>query len=266
MSLSVTARVGELLLAAARSIVVPRFQRLQQHHIEEKSPGELVTVVDREVEALLAPALAALAPGSRVVGEEACAADPALLHRLDEGEVWLVDPLDGTGNFIAGRPLVSMMVARLQQGEPVAAWMLDPLTGTLHSAERGAGAWIDGRRARVADMGAAALRGIVKTRFLPEPLKSEIAGRSGRLRETQAGSNCAGVDYPAIVKGESDFALYWRTLPWDHAPGTLFLAEAGGHTARLDGSPYRPADDRRGLLAAASRAAWDSARAALMDA
>ena len=74
MSLSVTARVGELLLAAARSIVVPRFQRLQQHHIEEKSPGELVTVVDREVEALLAPALAALAPGSRVVGEEACAA------------------------------------------------------------------------------------------------------------------------------------------------------------------------------------------------
>jgi fructose-1,6-bisphosphatase/inositol monophosphatase family enzyme len=259
MTASLTARVAELLSRAATSIVVPRFQRLTHGDIDEKSPGELVTIVDREAEALLTPALQALVPGSRVVGEEATAVAPGLLQQLDQGTVWLVDPLDGTSNFIAGRPQVAMMVALLQDGQTRSAWILDPLHGTLHSAEQGAGAWCDGQRLHTREPDPAALRGIVKTRFLPDGLKQEIEARTTRLHALQAGSNAAGVDYPAIVRGDSDFALYWRTLAWDHAPGTLLLSEAGGHVARLDGSPYRPGEDRPGLLVAASEAAWEAA-------
>jgi len=254
-----------LLTEAAQRFIVPRFRGLAAGDIEEKSPGELVTIVDREVEALLTPALLGLRPGARVVGEEACAAQPGLLQGLDEGEVWLLDPLDGTANFAAGRPEVAVMVALLQEGETVAAWLYDPLAGSLCSAERGAGARCDGQPVRAArparhDDGP---RGIVKTRFLPPALKQRVLERTASCPGIHAGVNAAGVEYPAIARGHTDFALYWRTLPWDHAGPALWLQEAGGHAARPDGTPYRPAEPRDGLLAAADRATWDAARSLL---
>jgi fructose-1,6-bisphosphatase/inositol monophosphatase family enzyme len=259
------AEVPALLREAAQRFIAPRFRRLQQGDVEEKSPGELVTIVDREVEAALSPALQRLRPGSRVVGEEACTAEPTLLHGLDHGEAWLLDPLDGTGNFVAGRPEIAIMVALLREGETVAAWMLDPLQGTLHAAERGAGAWRDGQRLRAADKKAhQGLRGIVKTRYLPPGLKEQVTQRAAALSEQHSGTNCSGNDYPAVVDGLSDFVLYWRTLPWDHAPGVLFLQEAGGHAARFDGSAYRPADTANGLLVASDSRTWQAARTLLL--
>lgn len=142
-----------LLRDAAERCIVPRFRQLQRHEVEEKSPGEMVTIADREVEALLTPALRALQPGSRVVGEEAASAEPSLLQDLDDGDVWLLDPLDGTNNFIAGRPDFGILVALLRHGETAAAWLLDPIGGTLCMAERGAGAWCDGQRMRVPAQG-----------------------------------------------------------------------------------------------------------------
>jgi fructose-1,6-bisphosphatase/inositol monophosphatase family enzyme len=73
----------------------------------------------------------------------------------------------------------------------------------------------------------------------------------------------AGIAYPMLLQGQVTHALYWRTLPWDHAPGTLMAQEAGLHVARLDGSEYRPWDARFGVLTAASRDVWNSVRAAL---
>ena len=84
----------------------------------------------------------------------------------------------------------------------------------------------------------AGLRGIVKTRYLPQKLKDTVAGRTVRLKELIPGSDCAGIDYPGVVTGTSEFILYWRTLPWDHAPGALFLCEAGGYVARPGDKPY----------------------------
>jgi fructose-1,6-bisphosphatase/inositol monophosphatase family enzyme len=258
------AAVESLLRDAAERLIVPRFRGLQDGEVSEKSPGELVTVVDREVEARLTPALRALLPGSRVVGEEACAEEPGLLEQLDEGDVWLVDPLDGTANFVAGHPNIAILVALLRQGETIGGWMLDPLSRVLHHAERGAGAWRGDtpvRCNRSVDTGA--LRGVVKTRFLPPDLKARVMPRTASLAELQAGTNCTGCDYPAIAEGRTDFALFWRTLPWDHAAGVLFLTEAGGHAARLDGSAYRAGDSRTGLLVATGEPAWQAGQRTL---
>lgn len=248
-----------MLQRAARTLVVPRWQRLLHTDVTEKSPNEWVTTVDREVEAMVSEELVRLIPGSVVIGEEQCAAVPQWIDKVNDATAWLVDPLDGTVNFIAGRPPVSVMVALLEGGETVASWMLDPLTGTLHRAERGGGAWRNGERVTTPSPEAATpLRGIVKTRFLPEAFKTR-ASASSTFFEMQPGSNCAGAHYPAVVEGVSDFALYWRTLPWDHAPGALFLTEAGGHVARVDGTAYRPGDSREGLLAARSQRCWELA-------
>jgi fructose-1,6-bisphosphatase/inositol monophosphatase family enzyme len=244
---------------AAERAILPRFRALAQHEVEEKTPGELVTVADREAEALLTAWLAPLLPGSRVIGEEACAIDPRLIDSLSEGTVWLVDPLDGTGNFAAGRPHFAVMVALLRDGATQAAWILNPLSGQLARAELGGGAWIGDHRLRaIPQAPGAKLRGSIG-RFMPDEMESDLAERLRAGAERLPGLKSAGVEYPMIGAGERDFAFYWRTLAWDHAPGVLFVNEAGGKAARPDGSAYEPAKAANGLLVAASPDRWDAA-------
>jgi fructose-1,6-bisphosphatase/inositol monophosphatase family enzyme len=78
------------------------------------------------------------------------------------------------------------------------------------------------------------------------------------------GNHCAGREDPDILRGVQDFVLFWRTLPWDHAPGVLLLQEAGGVARRFDGTPYEPGDDRNGLLAAANLDVWTAVHEALL--
>ena len=87
-----------------------------------------------------------LLPGSRVVGEEATAENPGLLDTFaqDDGWIWVIDPIDGTSNFASGKPVFALMVGLVRQGETTAAWILDPNGPRCATAERGAGAWLDG--------------------------------------------------------------------------------------------------------------------------
>ncbi|MDB4986019.1 MAG: inositol monophosphatase [Myxococcaceae bacterium] len=259
--------VSEVMRAVAHEVIVPRFRSLEAHEIEEKAPGELVTVADREAEQLLSEALLELLPGSRVVGEEQAAKQPRLLDGLDSGDVWLIDPLDGTHNFVEGRPCFSVMIALLRAGEAVAAWMLDPITDSMAHAERGAGAYVEGVRLESVSSspGAALLRGSVLKKYMPEDLRQQVELRIPRIGAALEGMRCAGAEYPAVARGDHDFAVFWRTLPWDHAPGALFLSEAGGVAARLDGTPYTVSDSRIGLLVARNPAIWRETQRALFD-
>src|SRR4051812_25556952 len=250
--------VGALMTEAAERAILPRFRALAQNDIEEKSPGELVTIADREAEAMLTASLAPLLPGSRVIGEEACATDPRLLESLGEGTVWLVDPLDGTGNFAAGRPEFAVMVALLRDGVVQAGWMLNPLSGRLARAELGGGAWIGDERLKATDLEPGRkLRGSMG-RFMPEEMQADLAARLESGADRLPGLMSAGVEYPMIGGGERDFAFYWRTLAWDHAAGVLFVNEAGGKATRPDGSAYQPTREGYGLLAAASQDRWEA--------
>lgn len=251
--------VPGLLREAAEEAVLPVF-RSREARPEEKSPGEWVTTADRAAEAFLTPRLAALVPGSVVVGEEATASNPILLeHLATSTDVWLLDPLDGTANFAAGEVPFSLMVALVHDRETVGSWMLDPLSGQLAAAERGGGAILDAEQVRTdkAGLDPQAMRGAVLCRFLPADLLSHVGTVERQFAALAPGSGCAGHDYPAVVTGELGFALYWRTLPWDHAPGTLFAVEAGGVAARPDGSSYRACDYQRpGLLVAPNPDVW----------
>jgi fructose-1,6-bisphosphatase/inositol monophosphatase family enzyme len=242
--------VANLLRHAAQEAILPRYQRLDHADIVEKTPGELVTIADRDSEAIITPALLKLLPGARVVGEEACAADPALLRDLDQGAVWLVDPIDGTANFAEGREPFAVMVALLRDGEPVLSWMLNPVADELCVAERGSGATVNGMRVSTASSGSTGdLKGAVLNRFMPADVSARVAASATGIA-CLPGLFCAGAEYPAILRGERDFTIFWRTLPWDHAPGSLFLEEAGGVVRRPDNRPYKVASDGVGLIAA----------------
>jgi fructose-1,6-bisphosphatase/inositol monophosphatase family enzyme len=256
-------KVEALLREAAARAILPRFRRLQRHEIEEKSPGELVTAADREAEHIIAAGLSALRPGALIVGEEAAALDPAVMARLlGEDEVWLIDPLDGTAHFAGGREPFAVMVALVRRRETVLSWMLDPVADAMRVAERGSGAFAAGKRVRASGgcPPVAALRGAVLKRFMPPEDQAKIAPREKMIAEVLPGFMCAGREYPAVVAGEQHFALFQRMLPWDHAPGVLFAEEAGAAARRLDGTPYVPGDQRRGLLVAQNAAVWRLAR------
>ncbi|HET9517334.1 MAG TPA: inositol monophosphatase family protein [Actinoplanes sp.] len=259
--------VGALIREVASEVVLPRFQCLTADEVHEKAPGDVVTIADQEAERLLTAGLARLLPGSVVVGEEAVAADPEVLRRLDgNGAVWLVDPVDGTANFAAGRAPFAVMVALIRDGTPVAGWILDVLGDRLAVAEAGSGAFVDGVRVRTRTDAppAAQLRGSVASWYLPDELRAEVAQRGTRLGAMLPGKHCAGCEYPAVVDDSQQFTCFWRVLPWDHVPGALFVTEAGGLVQHLDGTPYRPATQRRGLLVAANADIWHTVRATLL--
>ncbi|MFC5663389.1 inositol monophosphatase family protein [Kitasatospora misakiensis] len=260
-------KVAEIIAEASAEVVEPRFRALAAGEVMEKAPGEVVTIADREAELIIARRLRELLPVP-VVGEEAVAADPALARALHaEPAVWLVDPVDGTANFIAGRPEYAVMVSLVRDGRTVASWIRQPVTATTYTAELGAGAWRDGHRLTRTPAGTdpAGWHGSVKTRFLDPARRRLIEGNVGAFGEVTGGRHAAGIEYPDIAEGASDFILYWRTLPWDHAPGSLLVTECGGVAARLDGTPYQPdpPGGEDGLLVAADPATWERCRATL---
>ncbi|MBQ1014840.1 inositol monophosphatase, partial [Micromonospora sp. M51] len=206
-------------------------------------------------------------PGSMVVGEEGVADDPGLLRHLrDGGDVWLVDPVDGTANFAAGRRPFALMVSLLSDGRPTAGWILDPLADPLAAGWADEGTLLNGRPVDSTVPPLGELRGAAMTKFLPPETRDRVRAGGQRLGELLPGLHCAGREYLDILTGEQQFVLFWRTLPWDHAPGTLLVraAAAGGVARRFDGVDYHPADDGRGLLVAANEQVWAEVHDALL--
>jgi len=245
--------------------ISPRFRALAAEDVIEKSPGEIVTAADRACEAVLGRRLQAILD-IPVVGEESVADDPALLGLVaDRDLVWVVDPLDGTSNFAAGSTDHAVMVALVESGDAVASWMWHPASRTMAVAERGSGSFLNDQRVTmkpVADVSRAV--GVVKDRFLPDDVAATVLANEARFGRYDAGRGCAGVEYPALVADDVAFLLYWRTLPWDHAPGVLFAEEAGGVAVRPDGRRYRCGEDGLGLVVAHA-AMIDEVRACLLS-
>ena len=246
------ARVGDLLREIAAEEIMPRFRQLADGEIWEKRPGNVVTVADTESERRLRSALTALVPGSVTLGEEESETGDAVLDRLyDTAPVWIIDPLDGTSNFAAGKSRFAVIVAYAVGGIARAGWILDPVNGRLASAEEGGGAWLDGARATVTStVDIAGMRGSLGGRLRRN---AELCAHFAAV--INAGS--CGIEYIELAAAGLDFAHYRRLKPWDHAAGELIHREAGGHAACLDSRPYRPgAPGDSGLLLASDREAW----------
>lgn len=266
------AEVAALLREAARAEILPRFRRLDMGGVRTKTgPLDLVTDADEAAERVIAAGLAARFPGCLVVGEEAAAADPALLAGLGEADLaFVVDPVDGTANFAAGLPLFGTMAAAVVRGEVAAAWIHDPIGDDTAMALRGEGAWIEDRTGRRCDLRVAApvpverMVGAIAWGWMPEPLKSRVTSRLPRLAAT-VGYRCAAHEYRLAAGGHVHLLVYNRLMPWDHAPGWLLHREAGGYSARFDGSAYSPLRHGGGLICAPDEGSWLAAREALVS-
>lgn len=251
-------KVVAAIREAAELDILPRYRKLEHHEISEKNPGEVVTVADIEAEHRLTRLLSDIVPGSVVVGEEAVSRDQNILNGLkSEGAAWLVDPVDGTGNFAAGDPTFGVMVCYLHDGEALAGWIHDPCSDKTAIAISGEGAWCDGARLEAAPaVPFEQMIGMLNYSWFPHERREAVRRAARRFKDVYT-YRCAAHDYLALARGEKHFSLYRRLWPWDHAPGVLLLSEAGGITARLDGRPYRATIREEGLLSVGDSESWD---------
>lgn len=245
--IDITRRAGDVIMAVYATDFAVRGK-------DDASP---VTEADERAEQLIVPALQALAPEVPIVAEEAVAAG-----RIPEvGDwFWLVDPLDGTKEFISRNGEFTVNIALVHHGEPVLGVVLAPALGRLFAGARGQGAFVDERGTTRA----------VRVRAVPEAGLTVVASRShgdaaaldaflgGRkvASLTNAGSS---LKLCLVAAGEADiYPRLGRTMEWDIAAGHAVLAAAGGRVDRLDGTPLsygKPGFDNPHFVASGARAA-----------
>jgi fructose-1,6-bisphosphatase/inositol monophosphatase family enzyme len=253
--------VANYIRATARAMILPRFRALGRDDVREKKPGDPVTIADTEAERELTRLLKEAAPNTNVVGEESVAEDPSRLAWLSaDAPVWIIDPVDGTANFVRGNPGFAVIVALARHGAVEAGWIYNPLGDVLISAVKGQGAWSGGERLRVSGhVPPEKLTGSAYGRTRSGQRAARALNDSGRIRGVH-NQGCSGLEYMAIAQGMAQFSLHSRSLPWDHAAGMLIVAEAGGCGSFLDGRAYDPRITDQPVLSAASPQAWQTIR------
>ncbi|MET8286248.1 inositol monophosphatase family protein [Streptomyces sp. NPDC051639] len=237
-----TADVEEAVRHAAAAEIMPRFRQLAAHEIDQKSgPHDLVTDADRKAEEYLTDTLPKLLPGSVVVGEEAVHADPATYDAIQgAAPVWIVDPVDGTRQFVRGESGFCTLVALTLGGVVHASWTYAPARGQLAVALRGRGAHLDGQPLRSGSPAPGRDLEIATSHpdYTTDEQKRALLGLNTEgVRPRPCGS--AGLEYLAVARGELDATAFSWEAAWDHAAGLLLVEEAGGTHLTLTGEPFR---------------------------
>jgi myo-inositol-1(or 4)-monophosphatase len=240
-----------IAIGAARragEVIVRSLDRVGTLTVSEKNRNDFVSEVDRAAEQVLIAAIRKAYPSHGFLAEESGAA-------AGDDYTWVIDPLDGTTNFLHGFPQFAVSVACRHRGRAEVGVVLDPLRGELFTAERGAGTQLDGRRLRVSQR--AGLEGaLIGTGF---PFRENrrwlkpYLGMLGRVMEATAGvrrPGAASLDLAYVAAGRLD--AFWEVglSPWDTAAGNLLITEAGGRVGNLAGLEYR---DGGHLLAGSPR-------------
>ena len=241
----------QVMIAAARKAargLTRDFGEVAELQVSKKGAADYVTAADLKAEQVLFEALTKARPGYGFYGEER-----GMVEGTDKTHTFIVDPLDGTTNFVHAIPHFAINIALEREGQVVAAVTFNPIAGELFWAERGKGAFVNDRRLRVA-----ARRELVEcvlatgipfagrpghARFLKE--LHQIAPRVSGVR--RFGS--AALDLAWTAAGRYDG--YWERglSAWDVAAGVLLMTEAGGVAAAIEGGP---ADLRGGSILACS--------------
>ena len=226
-------RAGEIQLAHFRTDVAVR----------KKGPIDLVTEVDVEVETMFRALVAERFPTHAVVAEEL---DAGPRGRSGATHCWVFDPIDGTVNYAHGLPFFCASLALEIDGAARVAAVYDPLREELYTAERGAGARLNGAPLGVSS--AETLIDAVLCTGFPYDVHQtldEVVGLFrafvGRARAVRR-LGSAALDLCYVAAGRLDGFWEQRLHPWDTAAGALIVEEAGGRTSGMDGRPFRPRD------------------------
>lgn len=245
-----------LIREAARDELVARFRRTSRRI---KADGTWITEADLAMQERLKSALAARHPGVGFLGEEMEPAEQERLLADDSGPgLWVLDPLDGTNNFAAGIPLFGVSLALLREGRIVAGIVYDPMHDESFAATLGGGATLNGEplHATPAGIPIARTTACIDFKRLPPQLAARIAATPPYSSQRSIGS--VALDWCWVAAGRFHLYLHGRQRLWDYAAGSLVLAEAGGCSDTLDGTPAPPTLAPRSAVCAADRGLFEA--------
>ena len=210
---------------------------------------DVVTEYDRRVQELLMTRLREAVPGARFFCEEMDDRD-----RLDAPQLFIIDPIDGTMNFVHGFHHSCISVAYAESGTVTAAAVYNPYVDELFTAVRGAGAYLNGSPIRVTEAGL----GASVVCYGTSPYDASLADRTFRLARRVYDASLdlrregsAALDLCTVAAGRAGLYFEMKVSLWDYAAGDLIVREAGGVCCQTDGSPF-PADGGRTGIAAGS--------------
>jgi fructose-1,6-bisphosphatase/inositol monophosphatase family enzyme len=264
MNVDIDAVTG-IIREVAAQIILPRFRKLAKGDIAFKTGDDPVTIADKEAEIALSTRLSDLLPGSKAMGEEGFATNNGTLGVISgESPCWIIDPIDGTRNFVAGNPEFGVIVTLAKQNQLIAGWIYDPTSSEIVTAEAGSGAWYKGNKLKaLPPVALPEMRGFLGDRLMMAYRKTKPANQAGPIfTEMTAGAH----EYPRLVLNEPHFqkdkpqahfraSLFYAT-PWDDAAGVLIHREAGGYAAFWNGEPYWPSVMYKGLALAPDKDSW----------
>lgn len=228
------------ILKASKGLIRD-FGELENLQVSRKGTRDFVTASDLRAEKILREELEKARPGFSFLMEES-----GRVAGTDLDNVWLIDPLDGTKNFIHGMPHFAISVALQSKGEVVAAAVYAPITDDMYLAEKGAGAFYNDRRLRVAareDLSACLLASSFTGVAGKEKEKLDQFQRLNQLASGIRCLGCASLDLAYVAAGRLDGFWGYGLKPWDLAAGMLLVTEAGGTVAGLSqGNPLETND------------------------
>jgi myo-inositol-1(or 4)-monophosphatase len=219
-------RVAEDVVREAGRVAADHFARRELLSIYRKGAQDLVSETDRACEDLIVAALSRLYPEDGFLGEERGRRNP------DAPLIWVIDPIDGTHNFLTGIPFWCVSAGLVARGELVLGIIHHPLAGELYSARRGGGAFLNGQPIKVSgetDLTRARVCvGFSYRRPVAEHVRSVEAMLSAGCEYLRVGSGALGLAYTAAGR----FDGYWERHinSWDAAAGLVLVREAGGWT------------------------------------
>jgi len=220
---------------AAGSIIVRYLDRVDTLNVSSKHLNEFVTEVDREAEAIIIADIRKAYPQHAILAEESGAAGESEYR-------WIIDPLDGTTNYLHGFPQFCVSIALEHRGRLDQGVVFDPLRQELFTASRGAGARLDDRRIRVSRQ--TSLEGSLLGTGFPfrgdydldtylETVRALVPKSAGIRR-----AGAAALDLAYVAAGRLDGFWEFGLEPWDMAAGVLLIREAGGLTTDADGDEH----------------------------
>ncbi|HVV78969.1 MAG TPA: inositol monophosphatase family protein [Pseudolabrys sp.] len=226
-----------VMIAAARKTaraLKRDFGEIEKLQVSLKGPGNYVSAADKRAEETLYAELAKARPGYGFIGEEGGRREGA-----DKTHTWIVDPLDGTTNFLHGVPHFAISIALEREGALIAGVVYNPVTDEMFVAEKGKGAFLNEHRIRVGAR--RELKDALVGCGLPHPNRGDLPlnGREIAAMQSQVGGlreyGAAALDLAFVAAGRFD--AYWeRDLSaWDVAAGIVLVREAGGYVRDLDG-------------------------------
>jgi myo-inositol-1(or 4)-monophosphatase len=212
--------------------------------VELKGRANLVTIADKESEALIVDRIRERYPSHAILAEESGASGPS---EAGEGK-WIIDPLDGTTNFAHQYPFFSVSIGFEQAGEVLCGAVYDPWRDEMFTAARGLGSFMNGSRLQVSE--AETLRSaLIMTGFpygFRDKLKTIMAQFEAIMVESQGvrRGGSAALDLSYIAVGRVDGFWEMDLLPWDTAAGVVIVEEAGGRVSNYSGEKFSIYDDR----------------------